>query len=239
MWRGGQGRFNGVHGVHWLGSSREARSVGGRKQPSPVLMWDSAALAGGTEGRTSVERQLGDPGAVGVKGQGSGRRVWGQGTRFRVQGLGPGDKVQGAEFGVWMMEGRGGETGIPGPLGGVRAASPSPAQSTMSPFWPGPAPQRPGPALEAGLLTPNISLGAWTVTEAETIQSPRGLRWRLGSAWPGAPCGAITYKVCPPPLLPSGQQQAIMPHSEAKGTERWGTGHKDPELPQDRHTALG
>lgn len=83
VWCGGQGRFHGIHGVHWLGSSLKARSVGGRKQPSLVLMWDSAALAARTKGSTSVERQLGDPG--------SSR---GQGTRFRVQGLGSGDRFR-------------------------------------------------------------------------------------------------------------------------------------------------
>lgn len=37
VWCGGQGRFHGVHGVHWLGNSLKARSAGGRKQPAPVL----------------------------------------------------------------------------------------------------------------------------------------------------------------------------------------------------------
>lgn len=59
MWRGGQGGFHGVHGVHWLRSSLKARSVGGRKWPSLLLTWDSAALAAGTGGSTSVEKQLG------------------------------------------------------------------------------------------------------------------------------------------------------------------------------------
>lgn len=37
VWCGGQGRFHGVHGVHWLGNSLKARSAGDRKRPSPVL----------------------------------------------------------------------------------------------------------------------------------------------------------------------------------------------------------
>lgn len=58
MRHGGQGGFHGVHGVHWPGGSLEARSAGGRRWPSRVLRWDSAALAAGREGRTSGDRQL-------------------------------------------------------------------------------------------------------------------------------------------------------------------------------------
>lgn len=68
----------------------------------------------------------------------------------------------------------------------------------------------------------------------------QGLRWRPGpapSAWPGAQCGAISCRDCPPPppCFSSGQQQAT--HSEAKGAGGCRDQAQRPELPTG-HTAL-
>lgn len=71
MWRGGQGRFHGVHGVHGLGSSPKARSVRGRKRPSPVLMWDSAALAAETGGKEVSREAAGQTLVRRAQGRGS------------------------------------------------------------------------------------------------------------------------------------------------------------------------
>lgn len=70
MWHGGQGRFHGVCGVHWLLNSLKARSAGGRKRPSLVLTWDSAALAAGT-GRKDVSGDAAGRPCQLVQGRGS------------------------------------------------------------------------------------------------------------------------------------------------------------------------